>query len=92
MPGPPWLVIGIGVLAGAARGALTLIQASAVSDRWGSRNYGAINGMFAAPISIVAALAPAVGAAVAAGTGSFAAMALIMAAVAAAAALLARGA
>jgi MFS family permease len=91
VPGPPWLVIGIGVLAGAVRGALTLIQASAVSDRWGTRNYGAINGVFAAPISIVTALAPAVGAAVAAGTGSFAAMALIMAGVAAVAALLARG-
>lgn len=91
VPGPPWLVIVVAVLAGAVRGALTLIQASAVADRWGTRNYGAINGVFAMPITIVAALTPAIGAAIAAGAGSFAAMALVMAALAGLAALLARG-
>lgn len=91
VPGPVWLVILVGVLAGAVRGALTLINANAVSDRWGTRNYGSINGVYSAGTTIVGALTPAIGALVAAGTGSFAAMALVMAGVAAVAALLARG-
>lgn len=78
-PGPPWLLIAIGIVAGAVRGAYTLVQASAVADRWGTRNYGSINGAFAAPITIVAALAPAIGPAVAAGVGSFSVMVAIMA-------------
>lgn len=90
VPGPPWLVIGIGIVAGAVRGAQTLVQAAAVADRWGTRNYGAINGVFAAPVTITAAVTPALGAAIAVGTGSFAVMALVMAGVAALAALLAR--
>lgn len=90
VPGPEWLVILVAVLAGAVRGALTLISATAVSDRWGTRNYGSINGVYSAGTTIVGALTPAIGAAIAAGTGSFAAMAVIMAAVAAVAALLAR--
>lgn len=91
VPGPVWLVVLVGILAGAVRGALTLINANAVSDRWGTRNYGSINGVYSAGTTIVGALTPAIGAVIAAGTGSFAAMALIMAGVAALAALLARG-
>ncbi|MDQ0894157.1 MFS transporter [Agromyces ramosus] len=90
VPGPPWLLVLIGVVAGAVRGAQTLVQASAVADRWGTRNYGSINGAFAAPITIAAALTPAIGPAVAAGAGSFAAMAAIMAGLASVAAFTAR--
>ena len=90
VPGPPWLLILIGILAGAVRGAHTLVQASAVADRWGTKNYGSINGVFAAPITIVAALTPAVGSLVATGLGSYSLLALVMAAVALAAAGLAR--
>ena len=89
-PGPAWLLILVGVIAGAVRGAQTLVQGSAVADRWGTRNYGAINGAFAAPITITAALAPAIGPALAAGVGSFSVMAIIMACVAAVAVLAAR--
>lgn len=90
VPGPPWLLIGVGVLAGAVRGAQTLVQASSVADRWGTRNYGAINGVFAAPVTIAAAFAPALGPLIATGTGTFAAMALVMAGVAVTGAVLAR--
>ena len=55
------LRIAIGIVAGAVRGAQTLVQASAVADRWGTRNYGSINGVFAAPITAVTALGPALG-------------------------------
>jgi MFS family permease len=90
VPGPPWLLIAIGIIAGAVRGAYTLVQASAVADRWGTRNYGSINGAFAAPITIAAALTPAIGPAVAAGVGSFSGMVAITAGAALVAAVTAR--
>ncbi|MBF4589467.1 MFS transporter [Curtobacterium sp. VKM Ac-1395] len=55
--------IGLAILAGAARGSLTLIQASVVVDRWGTANTGHLTGIFAAPVTIATAIAPAVGAA-----------------------------
>ncbi|WP_347756587.1 MFS transporter [Agrococcus sp. ProA11] len=79
VPGPPWLLIVIGIAAGAVRGAQTLVQGSAVADRWGTREYGAINGAFAAPITAVTAVGPALGPVVAVATGSYAAMGLIAA-------------
>ncbi|MCL2423201.1 MAG: MFS transporter [Micrococcales bacterium] len=91
VPGPAWVLVVAGVLTGAARGAQTLVQASAVADRWGTASYGAINGVFAAPVTIVAALAPAIGPAVAAAVGSYAGMAALMAGVALVGAVLARG-
>lgn len=91
IPGPAWLLIGGGVLAGAVRGAQTLVVASSVSDRWGTRDYGALHGVYAAPVTIIGALAPALGILLAQGLGSFAAMALLMAGVALVGAVLARG-
>lgn len=82
VPGPPWLLIVIGIGAGAVRGAQTLVQGSAVADRWGTRNYGAINGAFAAPITAVTAIGPALGPVLAGATGSYAAMGLVAAALA----------
>ncbi len=76
VPGPPWLLIVIGIAAGAVRGAQTLVQGSAVADRWGVRNYGSINGVFAAPITLISAVGPALGPLLAAATGSYTAMAL----------------
>lgn len=90
IPGPAWLLIGVGVLAGAVRGAQTLVVASSVSDRWGTRDYGALHGVYAAPVTIIGALAPVLGIVVAQGLGSFAAMALLMAGVALVGAVLAR--
>ncbi|MGY3128744.1 MFS family permease [Agrococcus sp. UYP33] len=82
VPGPPWLLILIGVGAGAVRGAQTLVQGSAVADRWGTRDYGAINGAFAAPITAVTAIGPALGPVLAVATGSYAMMGLLAAALA----------
>ena len=82
VPGPPWLLIAIGMAAGAVRGAQTLVQGSAVADRWGTRNYGSINGVFAAPITAVGALGPSLGPLVATAVGGYEAMALVMAGVA----------
>jgi predicted MFS family arabinose efflux permease len=45
--------------AGAARGAYTLLQATAVSDRWGVIGYASLNGIALAPTGAAVALAPA---------------------------------
>lgn len=90
VPGPPWLLVLLGVGLGAVRGAQTLVQGSAVADRWGTSSYGAINGVFAAPITAVMAVGPALGPLLATATGSYAAMSLIAAALALLALALAR--
>ena len=78
-PGPDWLLIVIGVGAGAVRGAQTLVQGSAVIERWGATSYGSLNGVYAAPITIVSALGPALGPVIAAALGGYGPMALVAA-------------
>jgi predicted MFS family arabinose efflux permease len=73
------------VLAGMMRGVFTLLQATAISDRWGVRHYGALNGILAAPLTLTTAVAPFVGAALAARFGGYAPMLWTMAALAVAA-------
>jgi MFS family permease len=63
--------IATAVLAGAARGAFTLVQASAVADRWGTRDFGTINALATTPAAIAIALAPATGAALAEWAGGY---------------------
>ncbi|MQA94325.1 MAG: MFS transporter, partial [Streptosporangiales bacterium] len=60
--GPAVLMIAVAVVAGMVRGIYTLLQATAVADRWGTVAFGRINGVFTAPIQAVTALAPAGGA------------------------------
>jgi MFS family permease len=62
LPGPVSLLIGVGFVAGMARGCKTLLQATAVADRWGTTSFGTINGVFAAPVTAATAVAPVVGA------------------------------
>jgi MFS family permease len=50
---------------GVARGIFTLIQATAVSDRWGIARFGHLNGILSAPVLVASALAPFAGAALA---------------------------
>lgn len=90
LPGPLWVLVVVATLAGAIRGTQTLVQANAVSDRWGSANYGAINGVFSAPLTVLIALTPALGPFFADTLGSFAAVTAILAGVAALGVLFAR--
>ena len=85
---PMW-VFATAIIAGAIRGALTLVQASAIAERWGSQSFGRLNGMLAGPVSALTALAPGAAATVAVGLGSYAAMAVLMAGVCAIGGLLA---
>ncbi|MEU7788998.1 MFS transporter [Amycolatopsis sp. NPDC049159] len=59
------------VLAGMARGVFTLLQATAVADRWGTTGYGRLSGLLSAPLTIMSAVAPYTGAILAAITGSY---------------------
>jgi MFS family permease len=86
VPGPAPLLIALAVLAGAVRGAGTLLQATVVADRWGSARYGALSGWFAAPITAAAALAPWAGTALAEALGSYPSMFWVLAVLVAAAA------
>ncbi|MPY09149.1 MFS transporter [Arthrobacter bussei] len=79
VPGPTGLLVVVAVLAGMVRGCNTLLQATAVSERWGTRNFGSLQGVFAAPVTIVGALAPAAGPALATVLGGYPIMGVVMA-------------
>lgn len=78
VPGPAGLLLALAVLAGALRGALTLVQATAVAERWGTTAFGRVNGLFGAPIMAVIALAPGAGALLAGALGGFPTAALVL--------------
>jgi MFS family permease len=86
----PALVLAV-VVAGALRGLLTLLHATAVTDRWGTSHYGRLTGLLSAPVALSAALAPWLSAALATVAGGHPPMFLALAAVAVAAALVGLG-
>jgi MFS family permease len=61
IPGPIPLLIAAAIGAGALRGTYTLLQATAVSDRWGTSNFATLNAVASAPTTAAIALAPAAG-------------------------------
>jgi MFS family permease len=89
VPGPVPLLVVLAVIAGMVRGNLTLLQATAVTDRWGTTHYGRLAALLAAPVTIAGALAPFAGAALAGSLGGYPHLFALLAAVSAAAALLA---
>jgi MFS family permease len=91
LPGPAVLLVAVAMLAGAARGVFTLLQATAISDRWGSTHYGRLGGLLTAPAMLATALAPWAGAALAEALGGYPAVFAVLAVLAAAAAALASG-
>ena len=88
-----WLpaLVATAVLAGMVRGIVTLLQATAVTDRWGSRHYGTLGAVLAAPLTFTTAVAPFVGAALAALLGDYATMLIVMSVIGLAAAALSLG-
>lgn len=64
-------LVAVAVGAGLARGIFTLIQATAITDRWGPAQYGHLNGIMSAPIVIAMAVAPWAGTVLADWTGSY---------------------
>ena len=86
------LLIALGMVLGLARGVYTLVQATAVTDRWGPAAYGTLNGILTAPALVASAIAPFAGAALAQLLGSYADAFLVLAGLAAVAAVLMLGA
>ncbi|MFD7298347.1 MFS transporter [Streptomyces sp. NPDC059897] len=71
VPGPIPLLVVLAIAAGMVRGNLTLLQATAVTDRWGSTHYGTLSGLLAAPATVAAAIAPWAGASLAGALGGY---------------------
>jgi MFS family permease len=91
LPGPVPVLIAVAMLAGATRGITTLLQATAVTDRWGTASYGALSGILAAPIITATALAPVAGTTLAGALGGYPALFAALSVCAALAAVLAAG-
>ncbi|MFH8873181.1 MFS transporter [Streptomyces griseus] len=87
-PGSYALIIAVSVVAGMVRGNLTLLQATAITDRWGTVHYGRLSGLLAAPAHTAAALAPFAGAVLAGPLGGYGPLFFLLAAVSMAAALI----
>ncbi|MFJ8629778.1 MFS transporter [Streptomyces sp. NPDC093568] len=79
VPGPYPLLLLLAITAGTVRGNLTLLQATAVTDRWGTTHYGRLSGLLAAPVTVAGALAPFAGAAIAGVLGGYPALFLVLA-------------
>ena len=82
-------LVAVAIGAGVMRGVLTLLQATAVPERWGAIHYGHLSAYLNAPIMIATAVGPFVGAALASLLGGYAAMFLALGVIASAGALMA---
>nr|WP_303712096.1 MFS transporter [Kutzneria buriramensis]WKX11162.1 MFS transporter [Kutzneria buriramensis] len=87
--GPYPLLLLLAITAGMVRGNLTLLQATAVSDRWGTTHYGHLSGLLAAPVTVASALAPFTGAALAGALGGYPALFAVLAGISIGASVLA---
>jgi len=76
-----WALVVVALLAGVGRGLLTLVHATAVTDRWGTQHYGRLSGILSAPLAVSIALAPWAGALLATYVGSYATAFLVLAVV-----------
>ena len=79
IPGPVALLVATSMTAGVGRGVATLLQATAITDRWGPRAYGHLSGLLGLPVLLATALAPWSGAVLAQITGSYASGFVILA-------------
>jgi MFS family permease len=82
------LLLVVSVFAGLARGCVTLLQATAIADRWGVAGIGRLNGLLFAPLMTAAAVAPFVAAVLERPLGGPGAVFYVLAAAAALASLL----
>lgn len=82
-------LVAVAVAAGMVRGIMTLLQATAVTERWGPTHYGHLSGVLSAPIMLTTALGPFIGAGLASLLDGYDAMFLLLGVIAAAAAGLA---
>ncbi|MCX4419483.1 MFS transporter [Streptomyces mirabilis] len=91
VPGPYALLVTLSVAAGMVRGNITLLQATAITDRWGTTHYGRLSGLLAAPATAASALAPFAGAALSAPLGGYPQLFALLAGLSSLASLIALG-
>ncbi|MFJ9948369.1 hypothetical protein [Kitasatospora sp. NPDC091207] len=89
VPGPVPLRVAIAVLAGTVRGNPTLLQATALADRWGTAAYGRLSALLAAPATVAGALASWAEAALVGPLGGYPQLFVLLAVLSGVAALLA---
>ncbi|MET7344701.1 MFS transporter [Streptomyces sp. NPDC005547] len=82
-PGPYALLVVLSIAAGMIRGNITLLQATAITDRWGTTHYGHLSGLLAAPTTTAAAIAPFAGTIIAAPLGGYPQLFIALAAISA---------
>ncbi|MGI6877896.1 MFS transporter [Microbacterium sp. gxy059] len=82
VPGPVGLLIAASMAAGVGRGVATLLQATAITDRWGPRAYGRLSGVVGLPALLAAAIAPFAGTVLAHAVGGYASAFAVLAALA----------
>jgi MFS family permease len=80
--GPYALIVALSLTAGMVRGNLTLLQATAVTDRWGAADYGRLSGILGAPVTVASAVAPFASAVLAGPVGGYAPLFLALASLA----------
>jgi MFS family permease len=68
----------VAILSGVARGIKTLLQATAVTERWGATHYGHLSGILSAPVTLATALGPWIGAVLASILGGYGPMFLAL--------------
>jgi len=73
IPAPTGVLVALSMTAGIGRGVATLLQATAITDRWGPRAYGHLSGILVLPVLLATALAPWAGAVLAEVAGGYAA-------------------
>nr|WP_234380788.1 MFS transporter [Streptomyces sp. CMB-StM0423] len=88
VPGPYALLVALSVAAGMVRGNVTLLQATAVTDRWGTTHYARLTALLTAPAITASALAPVAVTALTTPLGGYPRVFLLLAACSATAALL----
>ena len=91
VPGPVAALFAVSVLAGTGRGLFILLQATAVSDRWGTAHYGTLSGVLHTPATVAIALGPGAGTLLAEFLGSYPELFALLAATAATGTALASG-
>jgi MFS family permease len=91
LPGPVAALVAASIVLGIARGAFTLLQSTAVSDRWGIAGFGALYGVLNAPTTMAMAVAPWAGSAITSAAGSYPALFAVLTATAGVAAVVAIG-
>lgn len=89
--GPAALLVAAAITLGVARGAFTLLQSTAISDRWGTAGFGTLYGILNAPATVAMALGPWAGSALAGTVGSYPAMFALLAVATVVAAVVAIG-